>query len=272
MNLFRNAALVIAASACLTASARAAITYEYSETNTTDSSGVTTVNVFLNEILTGGSTSLVNGDNGLFGAGFGVNRVGTGNATITGGTLNTAALATGTPASPPATPNTGGFGTNGAAGNVTANQSPADGTNAASSVNVGFGTANGMFANTSTTAAGTTTNQWLLGTFTIAAGSQASTFSITSLAGSPNTSFGGTFGNTVTFNTLFDLDQTNNGPSGGATYIGASTFDGTVTFTVAAAVPEPSSMALCGLAVCGGAFAAYRRRKGLFLNGNAAAA
>jgi hypothetical protein len=50
------------------------------------------------------------------------------------------------------------------------------------------------------------------------------------------------------------------------TYLGADMFNGNAnaqSFTVpaSAAVPEPSSMLLCGLASLGGAYSIYRRRK-----------
>ena len=58
------------------------------------------------------------------------------------------------------------------------------------------------------------------------------------------------------------LDKSNGAPGAADSWTGTSTpIGGFFTFTVAAAIPEPSSMALCGLVACGMSYAGYRRRK-----------
>jgi hypothetical protein len=61
-----------------------------------------------------------------------------------------------------------------------------------------------------------------------------------------------------------DTTQTGSNKAGDGNTIPAFTGASGDPFTItipAAAVPEPSSMVLCGLAACGGALGAYRRRK-----------
>lgn len=53
------------------------------------------------------------------------------------------------------------------------------------------------------------------------------------------------------------LDKTN--AAQGVTQGASTPIGGFSTFTVA--IPEPSSMALCGLVACGMSYAGYRRRK-----------
>jgi hypothetical protein len=108
-----------------------------------------------------------------------------------------------------------------------------------------------------TTVGGTTTTRVFLGTITLTAGSlgTTTTFTIESAKNFVNHD-----GNTLTFHDAFDLDKDSTGQGAPVTWTGADSVSPANTFTVTA-VPEPSSLLLCGLAVCGGAFAAYRRRK-----------
>src|SRR5271165_3675161 len=99
--MLRKLALGAFLSAVLTSTAQAGITYSYVEQDAGTSGGVATVNVYLQEQLTGGSQSLITSQNGLFAAGFAINQM-SGDATILNSTINTAALSTVTGA--PATP------------------------------------------------------------------------------------------------------------------------------------------------------------------------
>src|SRR5262249_53915211 len=65
-------------------------------------------------------------------------------------------------------------------------------------------------------------------------------------------------GNTLTFASGFDLDQS--GSSQGAPVNFSAATGSQFTLSASAAVPEPSSMLLCGLVTLGGAYSAYRRR------------
>jgi hypothetical protein len=254
MDFCRKAGLALALIGVIAVSAQASITYSYVET-ASSSGSTTTVNVYLSEVLTGTSSSFIQSNNGLFGAGFGIN-VSSGNATITGAGFNTQTLQTIS-----STPNsTSGFGTNGP-GNT--KNIATDGSNAAVTESVGSSDSHGFGTpNQSTTSSGTTTNLYFLGSFTISAGSKDTVFKLTDLNQSPNTQLGnGNTGVTITTTNGYDLDFTDGGSGSGlptGTFTGA---DNTVnTFTVAA-VPEPSSLALCGLAAIGMGYGVYRRRK-----------
>jgi hypothetical protein len=112
-----------------------------------------------------------------------------------------------------------------------------------------------------TTSGGTTTTKVFLGTITLTAGTLGTTTTFTiqskkTLQNDPGD------GNTLTFKNGYDLDQ--NGPNNGASvaWTGADAVGANDTFTVTA-VPEPSSLLLCGLAVCGVALGAFRHYKAL---------
>jgi hypothetical protein len=261
---------VLAGCACLASPVHAAITYQYvtDQTTYTATGAGATVNVqlFLQETLTNGDTSLINptagtANSGLFGAGVAVQQTGTvptNASTISTIATNQTAIGVG-----------GGFGTNSATfdqTNVTPATPPNSGTSAALIESIPVGTAQGPTTDS--------TGRILLGTLTLTAGAAGTTttFSITSFTNSANplaVQFGE--GNTVTNGVNgFDLDSTNNAFNGGPppTYTGANDIINTFTVTVA---PEPSSMLLCGLAVgCGGAYGAYRRRKAQGLKAEAA--
>jgi hypothetical protein len=100
-----------------------------------------------------------------------------------------------------------------------------------------------------------------LGTVTISGVTAETDLSLTSLKNAPVDNAMGQGigeGDTVTLGSNgYNLDSTNNAfAGGGATYFGAD--DNTFTFSVAA-VPEPSSMILSGLAAIG--FGIWRRRR-----------
>jgi hypothetical protein len=229
----RILALTLVSVAAFAVSARADITYQY----VTDQSAYTAaagtnvvVSVFLQETVTGTNTSLLASEGGLFGFGALVTRTsGTATLPTNGFVVNNAA--------PP----------NGFSGNQSPEPNPPTATQVGAIGNVG---------NSTTGVTGTVTGnvtKILLGTVNITATATESDFKVGVNTFAP--------GNTITNTNAFDLDQTNNGTVGGATYKGAAD-TGAFVFTInAAAVPEPSSMLLCGLIACGGAFGAYRRRK-----------
>jgi hypothetical protein len=241
----------------LAGSARANVIYSY----TTDSSRYqvaapgTLVNVpiYLTETLTGGSTSLINNDGGLFGAGVGVNN--TGGATkpgqsfivpVTAGgvALNLAPIAS------------GGFGMGGV-GVGDLRSVNGDGSIAVLIENIGVPppSSGGPLASLFSNSGGTIVNRVLLGSVTIQAGKLGSTttFAVTSLFNSPDPILGqGNEGNTLTLFSAWDLDLDNNGNlnssnTGNAPprYLGAN--DITNTFALAT-IPEPSSLALIAVA------------------------
>lgn len=233
--------IALASCAFLTGPVGAAVSYQYVTDQTTYSANPgasVTVQVFLLETLTSGSQSVINGDNGLFGAGVGLQQTGTvpTNATIISSiSTNQSTIGVG-----------GGFGPGSGFDqtNVATN-----GSNAALVESIAVGTANGPTTDAN--------GKILLGTVTLTAGAAGTTttFSVTSFAHSSN-SLAQTLGegNTITNHSGFDLDKDSSSPS----FSGAN--DITNTFTVTA-VPEPGTLLLCGLAVCGGAFGAYLRRK-----------
>jgi hypothetical protein len=250
--------MALAASAILASRGGAAITYQYvtDQTSYSASTGATvTVQLFLQETLTAGSTSLINAEGGMFAGSVGLQQTGTvpANATIIA-TISTNQNAIGVG---------GGFGPGG-----TLNQTnvSSNGSNAAfiqTVDDIDFLLGNGPTADAN--------GKILLGTVTLTAGAAGTTttFSVTSLLNSSNilSQPPGGEGNTISISSLWDLDRDNNGglnsPITGASppdYFGANDISNTFTVTVAA-VPEPSSMLLCGLAVCSGAYAAYRRRQ-----------
>ena len=234
-------ALALAVSA--PATARASITYQYVSDQTSYNVNVgstITVNLYIQETLTGGSTSLIVQDGGMFAAAIGVNRsTGTAAANITAIKENTGA---------PWTSGSFAFG----ADNFTAGTAQ-------------LGVQSPGFLGTASNINPDSTGKILIGTLTITgAAAGTNTFNLTQYnTGGGNTVTAGA--SNPTSGSAFDLDFTNNNSpaTGGqppATYSGAN--DNPFSFTVVvAAVPEPSSMVLCGLAVVGGAYSVYRRRK-----------
>jgi hypothetical protein len=247
--------------------ARADVSYQYvtdQSSYTAAAGGTVTVQIFLQETVTPNKTtssdqnqSLISVDGGLVGAGV-FTKVSNGTAaTITNVANN---VATG------AAKNSTNFDTG---------EKAVSTPTAASILEANTGAAN-TFGNTNSNVVTTTTKyQVLLGTLTINVGAAAgatTTFTVLPYKNTPTAPpFNGTGAdnNTVTAGTgpfqgfPLDLDVTNNQALTGPppAYKGAN--DATAfAFTVtAAAVPEPSSMLLCGLIACGGAFTAYRRRR-----------
>lgn len=233
-------------SACLVGQAKADVIYSYSTDMTNYTGSSVTVNVYLNETLTKGAQSIIgpNGSEaGVFAAGVAINLV-SGNATITAITANTTAF--GGPVNP---------GSNSSNPALTA-------TSAALSEQIAFGA-----TAPKASALSSTVNQLFLGSFTITAGSGTSTFSVTSFGNSVNGYAQSQGDSTITSPGGIPLDQSSStsGFTGadGSNIVGTED-SGAVSFTVSpqqAGVPEPSSMALCGLALGGMGFGYWRRRK-----------
>jgi hypothetical protein len=263
---------VVVTGAFASTRACADVTYQYvtdQSTYTANAGGSVTIKLYLNETVTSATSttgaqnsSIIFNDGGLVGAGVYVVAKSGGN----GATINTAA---------------GNIQATGNTGNAfdTSVFAKTDGVQAG--VKEVNNSAQNTFGNTNgSTVSSTTTYQIFLGTLTITAGSSAgqTNYSVLSFFNAPK-SFSGanqSNGNTVTagtnasFNNAFgiDLDVSHNANLNGGPppdYIGAGDTQnngGAWVFSVTtSAAPEPSSMLLCGLAVCGGAFTAYRRRK-----------
>jgi hypothetical protein len=221
------------------ASSRADVTYRYitDQQNYTGNLGdLVPVQILLQEITTGTSTSVIFSDGGLFGAGV---RVKSPDGAIWGGPGATADFKITGNATPPPT----GFGTSPTA----LSQTPATATESGLIINGDVPTANSVFF--ADGAAGT--RSVLLGTVNVKIGATPSTLTVTPYGGGLNT---------ITQQGT-DLDASGNSVGNGTPYIGAANNPaGAYSFTVAV-IPEPSSMALCGLIACGMSYAGYRRRK-----------
>jgi len=252
-----------------------ALTYNVGGTAGTNSSVIT---VFLQETVTAGSTSLIFTDGGLFAGGFMVTR------TTGDGTLRIPVIS-GTP-QPVITPNTaiggpvpaGGFGGQtekidpdtgdpfvppqfDPVAPTQLSQTPSTSTQAGLVVNADT-LANAQAKNNGQTGplvpspGGPGVYMAKLGTFRVVLGTQATVFTVTNY---------GAHGDSIT-QLKSDLDFSDSwgdNVTQKTPYTGASTpLLGFYSFTVGgAAVPEPSSMALCGLIVSGMSYAGYRRRK-----------
>jgi hypothetical protein len=242
----------------LASTARADITYQY-VTDTTayavNPGATVNVNVYLQETVTGTSSSLIAAETGLFSAGFYLTQSGqvpTNPTIITAMTPNTqgqpAGFSGGVANAPKFTGSQGAL-TEGLPVTYTG-PGPSGSTQ-------GGSVANGI-------------TRVFLGTVTLTAGDPGTTttFSVESYKFAP-TSIGGNGanGNTLTNGTGFDLDQTNNGTANGPpVYVGANNFNGTTAYTfLVASAPEPGSMILAFLAASGmglgGAWRHWRNRR-----------
>jgi len=224
------------------ASSRADVTYRYvtDAANYTGAVGATIpISIFLQETVTGASKSIIFTDGGLFGAGVMVNSPG-------GAIVGTAGdfKITGNQAFSPA-----GFGNStGTAGATALDQTPFTATKSGLIINADIPgtTAPGPKVAAPGTAG---VNQILLGTLNVKVLAAPTTLTVTPYGGASNT---------IT-QTGTDLDFGTQALNG---YTGAAVNPlGNFAFTVGAVIPEPSSMALCGLVASGMSYFGYRRRK-----------
>jgi hypothetical protein len=237
--------------------ARADVSYSYvtdfSSYASANAGDQVTAKVYLQELLTGGSTSFINSQNGLFGAGVLITRT-AGNASffvIPGDPVNfipdeviTANQNRRDPnATFPGTPS--GFGI----APTVVDPKPSTATQAGLIVNADI-VSNANTKGPLIKAAENGGNKILLGTFNLIVGTQNSTFQVTNYGSTKNTLTQG--GKDLDFGT-----QAVDGYNGASAPAG-----GFFTFTVVgAAIPEPSSMALCGLIATGLGYTGFRRRK-----------
>jgi hypothetical protein len=250
-----------------TGAARAGVSYQYvgvPSNNSVAVNGTITVSIYLNETITsatgGGAMnqSIIGLDGGLVGAAFFVTSASAQDAKITTLANNVAGSANGT-----------NFDTQNAS-KVTTTQA-----GLFESVTKTSNFAGASFSTNAVTGT-TVVNQIFLGTLTIqgvAVGSTNYTVEATKSApaGFPganslsDTVTAGLDSDWNTFGSGVQLDQTNSTGTGGPPPVFTGAFGDPFTFTITTtpAVPEPSSMFLCGLAVCGGAIGAYRRRKAI---------
>jgi hypothetical protein len=228
--------------ALLAGTTRASISYEYVTDQSTYTGNVgdtVTVSVLLQESVSGSSSSLLKSEAGLFSGGFYAFQSSSPSnpSTITGVSQNKLF---------------DGF-----------NRPNFNGQQASMQQAENFSDSGGVGG----TQSGNTTTV-LLGTISIKVGASSTTYTVESFRFAPK-SFGGSGvdGNTLSFGSNFDLDVTNNGTTGGATYTGADAYNDTgspfaaFTFTVTTATPEPGSLLLGAVAASGLALGAWRRWK-----------
>lgn len=221
------------------ASSQASVDYRYIADQTSYAGlpgTLVTVNLYLQETVTGASTSLIFKEGGLFGAATVVTRINTGNATIFGSSLvnNDFKIAPNTAASP------NGFGPT----PTIVSQAPANNSQSGLIVNAdvpGNGADGPKFSS-----GGPGVRTVLLGTLNITVGTKTTTFAVSD--------YGPTNATVTQLGT--DLDATS------PTHNGASDpIAGIFTFRVVNAIPEPTSIALSGFLACGMCYVGYRRRK-----------
>jgi hypothetical protein len=215
---------------------------------------VSTVNFYMQETVTAGSTDQIAAEGGIFGMGIFINKS-AGDASATLGQINPNATILATPGNQdhftiaitaassisrsPTNPNSQG---------VTV------GSDRAGPPTLDFSTSTptGQGAAANTTPTGPGTFYFYLGSVNVTSGNAGTS---TTYALESYKNFTGVDGNTLTWAGT-DLDAV----SGGAGTNGSSNASTFTITTQAAAVPEPSSMLLCGLAALGMAYTGYRRR------------
>jgi MYXO-CTERM domain-containing protein len=235
--------------ALLAGPARATITYEYvtDQASYTGNVGDTVkAKVYLQETISGSSSSLINAENGMYSGGFYVFSPTNSSATITAVTTNSA------------TDSSGFNGLSNTKFNATQARLTEDNFNVPFSGNGTQGVTNGNITTV------------FLGTVSITVGSASTTYTLESYRYAPK-SFGGSGvdGNTLTWANQYDLDPTNKGSNGAPpAFTGANDYNETgspfaaYTFTVStSATPEPGSLVLGVVAASGLAVGAWRRRR-----------
>ena len=223
---------------------RADITYQYitDQSSYSASAGQSvTVQLLLQETLSGGSSSLLVSEGGLFGAGVFVTQSGTvpSNPTLIAG-----------PVTPNQSARPDGFGTGGRISLL-----PATSTTAGVLESVPDFSTPGPAG----TQVSPTVRDVFLGSLTLTAGAAGSTtqFTIESYK-----NFSGKDGNTLTFNNAFDLDLAG-GASGAPPFTGADAFTNSFSVNVSppSASPEPGTLLLTGSAALMFAGGAWRKRR-----------
>jgi hypothetical protein len=228
---------------------RADITYQYitdqSTYNAATAGQSVTVQLLLQETLTGGSTSLLASENGLFGAGVYVTRSGSVPASPTTIAGPIAFNLSAVPA---------GFATGGNNSAV-----PATTTNAGVLESVSNATAGGPTGPTGTQV-NASTRDVLLGTMTLTAGAAGTTTQFTIESYKNFSTFDG---NTLTFTNGYDLDLAGGDPSAPVHFNGADGFTNTFTVNVpgGTASPEPGTLLLTASGAFLLAGGAWRRRR-----------
>jgi hypothetical protein len=227
----------------------ASVSFQY-VTDTPVVTGTTaTVNIYLLETDTGTSTSILSGRNGIYSYGWYVQQT-------AGASTGQSTIASVTSASP--------FTAFSASGNgfSSSNSSPPSSLPANSADYFNSQAAGGSTSNGTAITGG---YKILLGTLSFNVGT-ATTFTITSQNSTtlPDNGTGGTAGGDNTFSlpasASLDLDASSTDQTTNQSYTGANAF--TNTFIIqSSAVPEPSSMALAGLAIAGMGFGYWRRRR-----------
>jgi hypothetical protein len=215
--------------------ARANVTFSYVTDSTSYSPNTSTVNVYLQEFVPTGNVSLSQSVTGTYAIGFYAQT--SGGATISNYSSNAAFT----------TNPTTDYALGGTQYDYTASQPS--------------GTTSGQKLGTQTSVSGGTTYKLLVGTFTLANTVNGSTITLSSLSSAPPEGPGSDSTFTLPSTGAYNLDAggTQTGSAGTFTFTGVNNAAPFVaTF---AAVPEPSSMILCGLAACGMGYGAWRRRK-----------
>lgn len=238
----------------LASSAMADISYSYvtdASNYNVQAGGTVTAIVYLQEALTGGSTSLINLDGGLYNAAVNLGTA-SGSSTyssVTGSAINTTDFSNnlGNSAPPPS----------GSLGHLL------DQAYTPTSPTGAFASGPSM-----TVVNGSTTNLlYQLGTFTFTAGSTAGVDTYQLNPYSTNGGFTTTYGAGPSGGIGYDLDFTNGvGGTGALNQVYTGTFDNsptsfTVTVQAATGVPEPGSLVLCGLFASGMVGGYIRRRR-----------
>jgi hypothetical protein len=247
--------VALALSAWLATAAQASVTYSYvtDQSNySVNAGGTVTISLFLQETLTNGSTSLIQGDGGLFSVAASIERA---NGQTGAGFVTTGSSQGNQYGSTVA--NLAPFG--GSAFRLGADSNTSNpGAQTASQAAIGI--VSGGNIGTATNVNPDVNGRFLIGTVTISVSSGTTTFHVSNYP-PPGVSSGNTITSGVAAFGPLDLDYTNNSDvnPGSATYSG--TLDNPFSFTVTA-VPEPSSLLLGGVVVCGGAYGVFRRYRG----------
>jgi hypothetical protein len=241
----RKSLMVLSAAAGLTiasASAQASVVYSYvayqngspvSNINLNASGSPTVVQIFLDEALTAGSTSLISADNGLNTGAFSVQET-------SGNTLATSAVGDSSIWSGGFTEKTGDSNVNRRIGDATSNTATLGPVPTASLISLGFVT-----ITPDATAGVTDFKVWSFGE---TATSHGQTETIGNLFGAPSASGG-----------FFDIDNpASSSPSATGQFTGADADPTTFTVTVTGA-PEPATIGLAAVGMLG--LLARRRRK-----------